>query len=606
MRRPTQDQIAVLESPARVRVVRAAPGSGKTWLVAEAMRSELATWRSPTGGIAALSFTRVGGKEIRTSIGHELGHPHFIGTIDAFLFRYVVRPHLRQVFPGHFADLRLLPGEWGAEHWGDLGPGISATVGKGIKVLGCLATGEDAHGRAILTHKPHRAAPLKEVVGADLEAVLEAKKTIWRTRGFLTHSDAARWASSLLEHALIGAVLRREICRRFPVIIVDELQDTGYFLAKSILALLSERSTSGLVVGDPDQAIYEFTGARPDLFALFAGIRDAETLVLRESRRCPHSVLAPALHVKDSNGGIISSSPRTGRSFLVMYDDMAHDVGKLATAFHAAWPDGTIRIVGRSATTVDALRCQPTCDAPSLNCRPLSYAHRSIVHFRRRRTAAALADMRAALLSAAFDRESLSDDELRKKGIDSVAWNALTVRCVLGANALPTDCTLLDWQKAGAALIDRELLALGWPPLASYVPDRLRPKKRRGWNAAASDTIPETGGNVDSTLPCPVQTVHAVKGETHDCTILVCPQTTAQHCPSKRWWSDDPADREERRIAYVAMTRSRADLVLAVSKASYDRLKDLRPAFVATFQCLSVTDCIAEVRRQSSATATSN
>lgn len=606
MRKPTEDQKAVLESRARVRVVRAAPGSGKTWLVAEAIRDELATWRSPTCGVAALSFTRVGGKEIRTAIGHDLGHPHFIGTLDAFLFRYVVRPHLRQTFPGHFADLRLLPGEWGAEHWGSLGPGIGATVGRGIKVLGCLATGERADGRAILMHKPHPAARLKEVVGTDLDAVVEAKKAVWRTRGFLTHSDVARWASSLLEHPVVGAKLRREVTRRFPVIFVDELQDTAYFLAKSTLALLADRSACGLVVGDPDQAIYEFTGARPDLFTFFERIRDAETLPLRESRRCPPPVLGPAIHVKDSVGGITSTSTRTGRAFLVTYDEMADDVAELATAFHAAWPNGTVRVVGRAAATVDALRRHSATDAPSLHCRPLSYLHRAIVHFRRCRTTEAFASMRAALLCAAFDCDSMADDELREKGVDPIAWNALTVRCVLAANVIPANCTLLDWQQAGAALIDRELLALRWSPLTSYMADRLRPKKRRGWNVPVTESLPRADAEVDAAFPCPVQTVHGVKGETHHCTILVCPPTTAQYCPSKRWWSDDPDDREERRIAYVAMTRSCADLVLTVSKASYDRLKEQRPAFVATLQCLSVNDCVAEVERQGRQTATAN
>ena len=110
------EQLEILASAARVRVVRATPGSGKTSLVAQLIRQELETWDTSTAGIAALSFTRVGGDEIRRALGRELGHPHFVGTIDAFLFRYVVRPFLRRCFAG-FADPRLIPGDWGAEHW---------------------------------------------------------------------------------------------------------------------------------------------------------------------------------------------------------------------------------------------------------------------------------------------------------------------------------------------------------------------------------------------------------------------------------------------------------------------------------------------------------
>lgn len=44
MRTPTPEQQKVLDSgDARIRLVRAVPGSGKTWLVAELLRGKLAS-----------------------------------------------------------------------------------------------------------------------------------------------------------------------------------------------------------------------------------------------------------------------------------------------------------------------------------------------------------------------------------------------------------------------------------------------------------------------------------------------------------------------------------------------------------------------------------
>jgi Ni2+-binding GTPase involved in maturation of urease and hydrogenase len=54
MRSPTRDQQTVLESNARIRVVRAVPGSGKTWLIAEIIRQSLDKGPKGTSGIAAL------------------------------------------------------------------------------------------------------------------------------------------------------------------------------------------------------------------------------------------------------------------------------------------------------------------------------------------------------------------------------------------------------------------------------------------------------------------------------------------------------------------------------------------------------------------------
>lgn len=199
VREPTPEQKAVLErKDARVRLVRSCPGSGKTWLVAEVIRRELSTWLDDIKGIAGLSFTRVGGDEIRKAAGRELGHPHFVGTIDAFLFRYVIRPHLRQVFKW-FAEPRIVAGEWGAENWGKYAEGGSSTVGTGINLFGCVYIGEE-QGNAVVAYKSHPAQPLKVLLGPERDKVKEGKIRIWKKCGLLTHSDAALWASRILEH----------------------------------------------------------------------------------------------------------------------------------------------------------------------------------------------------------------------------------------------------------------------------------------------------------------------------------------------------------------------------------------------------------------------
>jgi len=185
-----------------------------------------------TSGVAALSFTRVGGEEIRKAVGHELGHPHFVGTIDAFLFRYVIRPFLRSTFEW-FAAPRIAVADAGAEYWGKAGPKADASVGKGINIFGCVSLGEE-NGQAILAHKPHPAQPLRLLTGDALAKVKAAKEKLWESRGLLTHSDAALWATKILEHQTFGSTIRSEIVRRFPFVVVDELQDTGHYLGKAI------------------------------------------------------------------------------------------------------------------------------------------------------------------------------------------------------------------------------------------------------------------------------------------------------------------------------------------------------------------------------------
>jgi DNA helicase-2/ATP-dependent DNA helicase PcrA len=560
-------------------------------LVAEVIRKELEGWPMRTCGIAALSFTRVGGEEIRKAVGYELGHPHFVGTIDAFLFRYVIRPHLRHVFRW-FADPRLVVGEWGAEHWAKCGSNQSATAGKGINLFGCVYIGEE-HGEEIIAHKPLSALPLCRLTGNNLRLVRESKKRIWEQRGLLTHSDAALWATKVLEDRTFGPVVRAEVIRRFPFLIVDELQDTGHFLGKSIRLLLEDPSSRSVLVGDPDQAIYEFTGARPDLFNTFENIAGALSLPLASSLRCPPAVANVAVHLKDSGGPIGPAENRIGRAFLVRYADMVADVQKVVEAVRVSHTPALLKVIARGSATVEELMGRRTGNAPSLHCPALSHIHRAVVAFRRGRNISALAAARAALERAVFQREGVNDEELVDAGIDPHDWKALAVRCLLKANEIVTTGTSFEWQKQAGGILDREITDFRLGPSFTFVTGKLKPQERDGFDKPSADFLPQANPGVHAMAGIPAYTVHGVKGETHEITVFACPETTkATRCPSAVWWSTDEKDCEEKRIAYVAMTRTRGDLIVCVSDACYRRLAAAHPEFVASFECMTVAECV--------------
>ena len=75
-----------------------------------------------------------------------------------------------------------------------------------------------------------------------------AKSELWKKYGLLTDSDAAFLASRILVDQTFGPTVRKEVLRRFRLIIVDELQDTGWFLGHCVLQLLAEPSVRGVLV----------------------------------------------------------------------------------------------------------------------------------------------------------------------------------------------------------------------------------------------------------------------------------------------------------------------------------------------------------------------
>lgn len=586
---PSLEQRSILDSSARVRVVRASPGSGKTWLVAELIRRELATWPAATTGIAALTFTRVGGDEIRKAVGSVLDHPHFVGTIDAFLFRFVVRPFLRLVHPA-FAPPRLLPGEWGAEHWhsGRYEDAVLGQERNRVNVFECVWIDElDGEPRAGYRR---RSAPSLERLSEEMLArVKTSKKELWKKTGQLTHSDAALWASKLLEHTDYGGIIRAEVVRRFPLMIVDELQDTGHFLGKSVGLLLNEIACRGVVVGDPDQAIFEFNGARPELFQTYEAINGAQTFRLHTTRRCAPAICSAAGHLSDSKSIIKPVAQGSGRAILLTYDDMVTDVRRLYSALNATSLRGSLKIIARRTSTVDALAGRSVAIAPKLGCPALNHMHRAVVKFRQHRQSAAIAAARACLEVAAFKCEGQQDAELLATGIEPHLWQALSVRVLLAANAVPGSGDFLNWQLAVAGIVERELVQF-FGESRAIGRGTLRPKKNSGWNKLATKFLPDPYTGKAVAPPLPIHTVHGVKGETHDATIFVCPTEKPSRCPSVIWWSEDERHREERRIAYVAVTRSRGDIYLCTSKPCFQRLSDNRAEFMAAFEHFTIDE----------------
>ena len=102
-----------------------------------------------------------------------------------------------------------------------------------------------------------------------------------------------------------------------------------------------------------------------------------------------------------------------------------------------------------------------------------------------------------------------------------------------------------------------------------------------------------------------VLTIHEAKGREFDAVLVYCSKPRklgdATTCPSDGWWSDAP-DSEEREAAFVATTRARHLLMLAVHSTSLDALGKTQPDFLRLFE--SVGPCAGAEMRPGEATET--
>ena len=148
-----------------------------------------------------------------------------------------------------------------------------------------------------------------------------------------------------------------------------------------------------------------------------------------------------------------------------------------------------------------------------------------------------------------------------------------------------------------ANYIDKTIKASDLPETIEVPQKKMKPnnlsgtrRKKSGADDKMALYFPEPQPNND--IKILFQTVHSVKGETHDITIFVCPEPKLdKKCPSETWWSTQSEELEEKRIAYVAITRTQRDLILCVSRTTYNNLSLHKKDFVELFKEVSMEEC---------------
>lgn len=587
---------------APIRVVLAAPGSGKTWLLAQVLKQALDSWDGK-GGIAAVSFTRVAGDEVRAALGADPRFPHFVGTVDSFLYRNVFRPFFREVLPD-LSTVHLMPGELHRDS-----PGLLYGGGQELRVA--VDFGDrtddvsifDAHfvdvrgDTPVFLVKGLRTRRRRKVEGQEATQILLAKHGFWRRRGLFTHSDVAYLSSEILGGYSVGAqAIRASLVRRFPLLLVDELQDTGRYYARCLARLL-KAGARGFLVGDPDQAIFEFNGAVPALSYGFSKLPGAAELRLDYSRRCPPAICAVVSSLSSaSQREVRPLTDGRGQSLLIGYDGTPASIGALRAQLAQYLEGWNCRILVRKRSTVREVNGTPHGSVPALRSAVLTHLATSALAWRARDCRLAVDAAGWALSRAVGNRELLAEDELAEAGISPAFWRTMRSQLATGSPHPGEFRTWLEWAEAASACVvalDRETrfaFRLGKG-------DRLRKPAVSSKLATKRVRLDERAGTGHHDQAVEVRTVHSVKGETHDLTVYALLDDDIDRCPSAVWWSEVDEDREERRIAYVAASRPRRVFCLAVPYSEAERLRTSRPDFVALFREVDIRSCAEEWSR---------
>lgn len=235
-------------------VIQAGPGSGKTKMLIERLKYIIENRPESFSGIACITYTNAAKDEIMMRLqneGVQLPGDLFVGTIHSFLLEYVIKPY------SHFASKEKISyklASYGfarrykqeiSELLGRPAYYINESIFRAFESLG-----RDEEGKPCC---------YKNKISPE---VALAWKQITKNEGYIDQQDVIYLSYLIIkkyEH------IRIALSSRFPYILMDEYQDVTYYQEQFFLLL--ERS-SFFCVGDNNQSIYSFTGAKPEMFQL--------------------------------------------------------------------------------------------------------------------------------------------------------------------------------------------------------------------------------------------------------------------------------------------------------------------------------------------------
>ena len=278
-------------------LILAGPGSGKTFTTVERVRYLIEVHHADPSHILVIAFTKAAARQMRDRFFARMDNQFFpvtFGTFHAVFFHILKtschyngssilkekekREYLR-------AALLTLPKKFYAQNDGKMDQeweqGLLSEIGfiKNIGKLPADFTSEYVSRQEFMRIFVSFQKQLAQEKKLDLDDFAAAVCHLFRTNP----AELARWQ------------------REYSYLLVDEFQDINSLQYK-ILQMLAAPVNNLFIVGDDDQSIYHFRGARPEIMLNFTkDYPKAETVLLNVNYRCSKNILRTAMEVIGCN-----------------------------------------------------------------------------------------------------------------------------------------------------------------------------------------------------------------------------------------------------------------------------------------------------------------
>lgn len=557
---PTEQQKEAIFTEELEFLLRASPGSGKTWTSCRRFIWRGANWHHKVGGLALLSFTNTAIREfyqatIKVGRRDLLSNPNFVGTLDSFIDRFLITPfgHLPTCLtkrPKLFTDAhaaRLKGGNFST--FVKFGSGRKMPVETG-KLTPIIKDGGVVYGF------PGKNGQLSEV---DVLSKYAPPITLLRN-GYYSHEHRKFWAYFLLNKY---PEICRILARKFPEIIVDEAQDTNEWLIECLKSLRIAGAKITLV-GDPDQCIYEYSRAAPaSLLTLKTTWKICE-LPLSKSFRCNNLIAASVRMVSGNTAFTGSGNPRSEYEGTFVVRDAGANFRHSIATFEQLLEKTSIQqkeasILCRGHVQIQAIR--GSANYNSLKGQTKELAHAAFLRDCRKDYRSAYKHLEKCLRGITADDplwNKIDDDE---NSDDAMAVRLLLWRFVKSPDGLPpVNLSGDDWVSELKTNLEKLIPSIG-----------ISSDLKLGQKIKKSGTTEQLHLPIftPETLFPPIrqETIHQVKGESINAVLFL---GSSKFFNSVVNAINSNANTEDRRLAYVAMTRARHLLLVGLPATHYD------------------------------------
>lgn len=572
-----EKQHAYIDTDIRSNIyLKACPGSGKTEALGVKCAVEFERWSELTSGIAVLTFTNSAEDEMKSRISsyfaQSVRYPHYVGTFTSWLHGYVANPFIYKIAHNgcdgkEDTSLRIVDSDCGSEFlnafktkysYGQQLHNIPANAFHwDIKTQKFIYSGNDRGAVSEFENAYSSRAYMKE----DL---CKTKEKFWKS-GFFTYEDVDHLAYRLF---LTNPDIADLVSKRFPVIIVDECQDLSYVQLR-ILEVLHQHGTAIHLIGDLNQAIYEFRQIDVCDTLEFISNNGLSEMILDENYRSNQKIVDASIRIIQSESPIIGKREIAVSSPLIAILYKKNQVQELVNYYSNVLNAEELskdesRIIVRNNSVKNMMLGNKTTTGTINTIEDFA----RFVYLRRNDSVECFRESTSLLARAIqrtffpYDVHGSANKLYQPESVELLEWNAIIVAV---QNQLISDSTVTDLNKTWS--VWKRALTNSLKKINSLSTYSLELKSiRRGkTNEIVVNTFSDPGKHEISIA---IETIHGCKGMSLDSVLFVSSYKNSDSGSGAHWrdWfqHNESGQSEAQRLAYVAFSRAKHLLALGI------------------------------------------